>query len=230
MSNTRKTKTRRLATKLGISYQAADNLLRRGRNQNDEPKRLAELLAGLRTGSPFGVLIGRVTAQGASTLEVARQNADDLFRNPKWYAETGTIQMTISKRDHELLLKHGAAHDERIQVIRSFHHDRLTFSGRCKGVRDDSLRHCRRFIWCGSEERESACVCGHTYRVVFDLANVNRWQAPQGRLCMDCGTRPEFEPVAKPRVAWRVVNTWQWQCPRCVAASVAEPTPALFQD
>ncbi len=49
----------------------------------------------------FNIVTGNATAQGANTLEVAR-SVDELSRNPKWYAETGSHQKTISKSDHEL--------------------------------------------------------------------------------------------------------------------------------
>ena len=107
-------------------------------------------------------------------------------------------------------MKHDAADDEHVQVIRSFREGDLTFSSRC----DD----CHRWIWCGSKEREGKCVCGHRYRVVFDRPEVHRWEEPQGRYCMDCGARPEFKPASSPRKAWRFANTWQLQCPSCAAS------------
>ena len=45
----------------------------------------------------------------------------------------------------------------------------MTFSVRCE--------NCDRWIWCGKEERESACVCGHRYRVSFDLSSELAWSA-----------------------------------------------------
>src|SRR5262245_45512727 len=116
MTNKRKKQTRELAQKLGIPYQAAHNLRRKGRGgdggNGDGPKplELAELLERLHTNTTFNVLTGQLPVVGHSSVDkVAIEQANDLAQNPKWFAHTGNVRMLVTKAQHELLVANGAA-------------------------------------------------------------------------------------------------------------------------
>jgi hypothetical protein len=169
----------------------------------------SELLAEMHASSTFVVLTGRVPATGRSaSLAVAREQATRLANNPQWYAKTGSIEMAVTREQHETLLRHGAADDTEIQVIRSFRSkDIMSFSARC--------RRCQRWVWCGDEEVEDECVCGARYRVALDLAEVDHGRVREGALCMDCGR--DYHPrehLGGPR-PWKVFNGAQVQCDQC---------------
>jgi hypothetical protein len=119
--------------------------------------------------------------------------------------------MIVMLDEYQTLQANGAADDTRIQVIRTFERDGITFSDRC--------RNCRRWIWCGQSESEGKCVCGSTFRITFDLAEQHRWQQDMSMACMDCGkpARPRLWEGA--RQPWHVINGHQVQCDPCHTAA-----------
>jgi len=138
-----------------------------------------QLLGELRVTSTFGIETERVTAAPSATPAVARKNAEDLARDPKYGANSGRVSMLITKDEMDALLEAGAPGPE-IQVIRSFKNEELstTFSDHCS--------NCQRWIHLGDSEREGQCYCGKVYRVVFDQTPQD-WSMRQGMVCMDCG-------------------------------------------
>ncbi len=173
-----------------------------------------ELLALLHTTSTFAVLVGRIpAAAGGANLALVMKQVDDLARNPKYYAKTGGVDMTVSLDEHNALIAAGAIDDRKGQIIRSHRFaagepfQRLTFSDQCK--------ECRRWIWCGEADRESKCICGHTYRVSFDLVAELVWGKKQHQHCMDCGADFAMHPVSEGNSPWHPVSMWQLQCDNC---------------
>ena len=183
---------------------------------DDVPPLLLQLRA-----SPFAIQVGRMSAVGRSaSYEVAMAQAHDRLVNPKFYAESGAVSMTISEQQLEHLVKVGAARDTEIQIIRTFHNDHgATFSDRCSA--------CKRWIWCGREEREATCVCGQPYRVVFDLSHIHHWTQKQDWRCVDCGTRFGMTEVSEGRNPWGHLHDWQIQCKLCQDAEDKRRTKRL---
>jgi hypothetical protein len=116
------------------------------------------------------------------------------------------------------------------QMIRAFHveGDGMTFSARCAA--------CGRWIWCGEEEHDGVCFCGHPYTVCFgdeDWGMLSKLQLFGGWRCMDCGA--EFKPRVVPMPSWmdyshiyprlrahspwHAINETQQQCNRCDMSS-----------
>jgi len=187
-----------------------------------------ELLALLQTPSTFGVLVGRVpsVASGANPVLVQKQ-AEDLARNPRYYAKTGGTDMLVSLEEHNRLIAVGAIDDRKGQILRSHRFveapfEGLTFSEQCK--------KCRRWIWCGEENRESTCICGHPYRVSFDLIAELVWGKEQYQRCMDCGAEFAMHPVSEGYSPWRPVSMWQVQCNKCHQVDDGPTGPAAIAD
>ena len=132
-----------------------------------------DLLVRLQS-SPFGVSVGRVPAvAGSANLAIAQAHAHDLATHPKFFAESGLVEMIISPAELDALVAAGAARAPEVQVIRSFENNHgATFSEDC--------HTCRRWIWCGDTEHEATCACGQIYRVVFDLAPRYHWTRAAG--------------------------------------------------
>lgn len=182
---------------------------------------VAELLKELETSTTFGVLVGRMAAVGvgADLAEVRRQ-AQELADNPRWYAEAGHVEMLISREQHDALIAAGAAEDLHFQMLRSNvpkDFPNLTFSDGCE--------NCHRRIWMGDAEHESRCVCGHRYRVAFDLLEGFQWTKRQGVLCADCGTEMAMTEPSKGHNPWRHLNQWQVQCDGCYSKVVQNVPP-----
>jgi len=178
------------------------------------PSGLARLLGEMYAPGTFTVQTGRVPAVGRSTiLSAAQEQARRLAEHPQWYAETGRIQMTVTREDHELLVREGAANDTTIQMIRTFQ-DQVTFSERCC--------KCHRWIWC-DRERSGTCFCGSEYRVLFDLAPVLHGSMAHNARCMDCGVERIMHPVSSGISPWHLVNNGQSQCNLCHAKAPAVP-------
>ena len=124
----------------------------------------------------------------------------------------------MTGRECAKLVAAGAA-DGSIQVIRTHHGEEplgiFSFSERCE--------RCKRWVWCGRDEREDACVCGHRYRVVFDLPPVLHWTQKRGQCCMDCGAENTFTQPHEGRNPWHPVSVAQIRCNAChLANAVAE--------
>jgi hypothetical protein len=172
------------------------------------PDPVNELLKELRAKTAFGVLVGRVRHAGSATLKVAIQQARHLAENPTYYASSGSVDMAVTRDQFEALVASGAAHEQDVQIIRSYRQeDAQTFSGRCD--------QCQRWIWCGDKEHESVCACGHRYRVVFDIAEIDRCMLRRGLCCGDCGVEMGLREWIGGRQPWRGVNEWQVQCHSC---------------
>jgi len=209
--------------KTGESYEmAARNI--RAQEPTNAPVRspLHDLLAQLRVTNTFGVVTGRTPAVAASaTLAVAVRQAEQLASHPTWYAKSGAVEMTVTFDQHRQLIADGAADDTMLQMIRSHRTEQhLTFSERC--------HDCNRWIWCAEAEREAACVCGHMYRVVFDLAGPTQWTLRHNARCMDCGAERVMSQPHEGLNPWHAVNAWQAQCNICYRKAPVETNAYVY--
>ncbi len=170
---------------------------------------LYALLSKLRAPTTFSVLTGRLPAVGVSaSLQAAIDQANRLGSNPQWYAETGAVQMLVSHTDHDLLLSNGAAHDRKVQMIRSHATEQVTtFAAKCD--------NCRRWVSLGTVERKGTCVCGKHYRITFDLVPVRHRSRHRGPCCMDCGKEMAIHGSSGSLRPWHVVNEGQSRCSEC---------------
>ncbi len=170
---------------------------------------LYALLRRLDAPTTFSVLTGRVPAGGVSgTVAIAREQSQRLATNPQWYAESGGVKINVTDPEHQLLVAQGAADSGQVQIVRSFKNEqRITFAERCD--------KCRRWISCGELEREGACVCGHKYRIVFNLPQAKQWTLHDGPCCLDCGKAFRPREWVGPRQPWHPVNDGQMQCDDC---------------
>jgi hypothetical protein len=181
------------------------------------PRSVPEMLALLQAPSTFELVVGRMPAVAAgANLALVQKQADDLARNPRYYAKSGGADYTVSLDEHNKLIAAGALDDREGQMIRSNRFvgplEGTTFSDRCKT--------CDRWIWCGNAPRESECVCGHRYRVAFDLIELFAWNKQQDPRCADCGVRFGLQPVDAGHSPWRNLNEWQMQCFKCHSMDV----------
>lgn len=181
-----------------------------------------ELLALLHTPSTFAVLVGRIpAAAGGANFELVMKQVHDLARNPKYYAKTGGVDMVVSLDEHNRLIAAGAIDDLKGEIIRSHRFvgqfEGLTFSDQCK--------KCDRWIWCGETNREASCICGHPYRMSFDLVPDLVWGKRRYARCMDCGTESAMHPVGEGYSPWRARGAWQFQCNKCYHTDDRGPAP-----
>lgn len=178
----------------------------------DVSRSVSELLALLQAPSTFELVVGRIPAVAAgANLALVQKQAEDLARNPRYHAKSGGADYTISLEEHNRLIAAGALDDREGQMIRTNRFigplEGATFSDRCKS--------CDRWIWCGNAPRESECVCGHRYRVAFDLIEHLAWNKQQHPRCADCGGRFGLHPVDTGHSPWHQLNEWQPQCSKC---------------
>jgi hypothetical protein len=168
-----------------------------------EDRTVVQLLAELQVDVPFGVETGRIVA--------AEPNASS--GDQKYFAQSGTVQLKITRHQMEALRRNGAPGGD-VGVMRSFKNDQnVTFSEQCPG--------CRRWIHLGRAEGEGQCFCGQNYRVVFDLTPEN-WSRPQEMRCMDCGVELTV-PLAGSRMdPWLPINGHQMQCGGCAQKRLAD--------
>jgi len=168
---------------------------------------LDQLLQELHVASPFGVETGNVTPAPSATHSVAAKNAEELARNPKFYAHSGRVRMVVTHGEMDALLEAGSPPRE-IQVIRSFKHGdlRTTFSDQCS--------NCQRWIHLGDSEHEGDCYCGKIYRVVFDRTPED-WSMHRGMVCMDCGAEFGMSLVGSGLNPWHGATADQMQCEAC---------------
>jgi hypothetical protein len=172
---------------------------------------LEEVLRSLRARSAFGVVVERSTWRGRASADprAAFAPPDPNAGGP--CAKSGGVEMQITRQQEALLLAAGGADSAEIQMIRSFF-DAIggTFTAQCQ--------NCHRWILCGTEEREGACVCGQRHRVVFDLTKTEHAMlriSAHGPRCMDCGKLFRMTEWVGPREVWRHPNAWQAQCDAC---------------
>lgn len=206
MTDKRKQQIRAHMRKTGMSYQASVNQLEQPPNA-DRP--LAKLLEDLCVPNCFAVAVRRVFGGRSASLEIAQAQARALDATPMFAADAGGIEMVVTASEMRTLLAAGAA-DEHKQLYRAFRDERgTTFSDRC--------RHCRRWIWLGTAERDGNCVCGQGFRVTF--ATRPYWTLFQGLRCMDCGVAFALADPSKRQSPWHRVNESQVRCASCVNES-----------
>lgn len=204
MSNLKKLIAARMQ-KTGESWQTAARNVRAAAGPA-HPTAVAEVLRELQVTTTFGVLVGRVPASaGGPDLALVQRQVEELARFPKYYAETGSVTITVTRDVHDLLIAHRAADDRKVQMVRSYpangEHAHIfavrTFSDQCET--------CDGWLWCGESEREAECVCGQHYRVSFDARVENVLSLRQGMCCIDCarGLKTPMLPGTNP---WRPVN------------------------
>lgn len=205
MTDKRKQRIRAHMQKTGMSYQASVNQLEQAPKVSaDRP--LAKLLEDLGVPSCFAVTVRRVVGGRSATLEIALAQARALAATPMFAAEAGATEMVISASEMRTLLAAGAA-NERTQIYRAFRDERqTTLSDRC--------RHCRRWVWLGTTERDGNCVCGQGFRVTFQTHQ--DWNLSQGLRCMDCGVAFALADPSKRQSPWHRVNDSQVRCASCV--------------
>lgn len=145
-----------------------------------QDRTVVQLLAALQVDVPFGVETGRLADGTDANPRILAAELKALSGDQKYFAQSGTVQLRISRHQMEALRRKGAPGGD-VGVIRSFKNDRnITFSEHCPG--------CRRWIHLGPAECEGQCFCGQKYRVVFDQTPEN-WSRPQEMRCMDCGVQ-----------------------------------------
>jgi hypothetical protein len=178
---------------------------------------LDALLRELHTPDTFPVIVGRVTPFGSADPQEARRQSQHLASNPMYYAETGSIQMVISRDQLDLLVANGAAEDFHVQMFRSCPPvGGVTFADQCKS--------CSRWIWFGFEPHAGKCVCGQQYQVAFDAQEHERWSMHRGARCVDCGTEDGMALVSEGRSPWTVLNVGQTRCHRCQSSPAVSPS------
>jgi hypothetical protein len=180
---------------------------------------VTDLLNYLHLSTFFRMLVGRVPASsGGANLALVIAQADDLARNPRYFAESGGATMTITRDQLTALVKLGAADEGELQMFRSGRwelDEGMTFSDQCES--------CGGWVWCGDAEREGACVCGQRYRVAFDGMLANIFSMRQGRCCFDCGAEWRLDPKGSGLDPGRELNEYQWQCEKCLRAAPKTP-------
>ena len=152
-----------------------------------EDRTVVQLLAELQVDVPFGVETGRIAAQ-------------------KYFAQSGTVHLRITKHQMEALRRKGAPGED-VEVMRSFKNTQnVTFSENCPG--------CRRWIHLGGVEHEGQCFCGQNYRVLFDMTPED-WSLRQEMRCMDCGVELTTSLAGSGLNPWHAINGHQMQCAAC---------------
>jgi hypothetical protein len=178
-----------------------------------QDRTVVQLLAELQVDVPFGVETGRIAAGTDGNLQILGSEPDALSRDQKYFAQSGTVQLRITRHQMEALRRKGAPGGD-VEVMRSFKNDQnVTFSEHCPG--------CRRWIHLGRAEREGQCFCGQNYRVVFDLTPEN-WSRPQEMRCMDCGVELAVSPAGSGLNPWQMINGHQMQCAACAEKRLAD--------
>ncbi|MDB4982424.1 MAG: hypothetical protein JWM82_3176 [Myxococcales bacterium] len=172
-----------------------------------QDRTVVQLLSELHVTIPFGVETGRLPATTRPALEVlVPGQAGELTRSRKYFAQSGTAQLAIT-RDQMTALRRGGAPGDDVEVLRSFKNaQNVTFSDHCPG--------CQRWIHLGGIEREGQCFCGQVYRVAFDLTP-DDWSLARDMRCMDCGAELTRSLVATDLNPWRAINGHQVQCDGC---------------
>jgi hypothetical protein len=178
-----------------------------------EDRTVVQLLAELQVDVPFGVETGKIVAHTDADLQLSAELSGSLPRSQKYFAQSGAVQLRITRDQMEALRRKGAPGKD-VEVMRSFQNDQnVAFSVQCAG--------CRRWIHLGRAEHAGQCFCGQNYRVVFDLAPED-WSLRREMRCMDCGverTKALSESGPNP---WHVINEHQMHCAACVQKRLAD--------
>jgi hypothetical protein len=178
-----------------------------------EDRTVVQLLEELQVDVPFGVATGRISATTEANPQIPTGEPSALPRNQKYFAQSGTVQLRISREQMEALRRMGAPGKD-VEVMRSFKNTQnVTFSKHCPG--------CQRWIHLGGAEREGQCFCGQNYRVVFDLTPEN-WSLPKEMRCMDCGDELSISLAGSGPKAWHAINGHQMQCAACAKRHLAD--------
>lgn len=178
-----------------------------------QDRTVVQLLAALQVDVPFGVETGRLAGGTDANSRILAAELKALSRDQKYFAQSGSVQLRISRHQMEALRRKGAPGGD-VGVIRSFKNDRnVTFSEHCPG--------CQRWIHLGHAECEGQCFCGQKYRVVFDQTPEN-WSRPQEMRCMDCGVQLTVPPSGARLSPWHPINGHQMQCDVCAQKRLAE--------
>ena len=167
--------------------------------------RIDALIQELRAFHISSILVGRIST--AATGRDAGALSRDLVNNPKYFAQSASVQKTIPLVDLEALVKRGATREHEVQRIRVFKDERgTTFSVPCAT--------CERWIWCGHDEHSGTCACGkQKYEITFDGAP--DWKLEQGWRCMNCGEPSGLTLAEDARNPWHAVNPRQQVCNVC---------------
>jgi RNA polymerase primary sigma factor len=178
-----------------------------------EDRTVVQLLAELQVDVPFGVETGRISASAEENPQNPTEKPNAVPRSQKYFAQSGTVQLRISRDQVEALRRIGAAGND-VEVMRSFRNaENITFSARCPG--------CRRWIYLGGAEREGQCFCGQDYRVVFDMTPED-WSLRREMRCMDCGVELTMSLGGSGLNRWHAINRHQMQCAVCADKRLAE--------
>jgi hypothetical protein len=183
-----------------------------------EDRTVVQLLAELQVDVPFGVETGRIGASTDANPEMPAEDLNALPRNQKYFAQSGTVQVRITRDQMEALRRTGAPGKD-VEVMRSFKNaQNVTFSEHCPG--------CRRWIHLGGAEHEGQCFCGQNYRVVFDMTPED-WSLRQEMRCMDCGVELAVSLAGSGLNPWHAINGHQMQCAACADKRLAEQASGL---
>jgi hypothetical protein len=178
-----------------------------------EDRTVVQLLAELQVDVPFGVETGKIVAHPDPGLQVPAEPPSAPARNQNYFAQSGAVQLSITRDQMEALRRKGAPGKD-VEVMRSFKNDQnVAFSVRCPG--------CRRWIHLGRAEHAGQCFCGQNYRVVFDMAPED-WSLRQEMRCMDCGVEGTMSLSESGLNPWHVINEHQMQCAACVQKRLAD--------
>lgn len=222
MTDKRKKRARALSKKTGMSHQAAINVLANAAGGATVPSqpvaapRIEDVMKEFHVAHISSVFVGRLSAgmvARSALLHVANEIADDLAKNPKWFANSARISQSIDNALYRELLQLGATDSRGQQRIRVLSPQvaRTTFSVQCA--------RCHRWIGCGEEDsRQGACMCGQTYLVSFET-NTDwewwQWEAPIHLRCVGCCTEVGMTKKGSGHSPWRPLNDAQWACDRC---------------
>lgn len=175
-----------------------------------EERTVDQLLAELNVATTFGVETGRDrTPRVGANLKILTAEVEELARNPRYFARSGRVVMSVTPDQMDALRRAGAPGDD-VQVIRSFKHDRLstTFSDKCR---------CGRWVHLGAADHEATCFCGKTYRVVFDRWPEDWTAMKREMVCMSCGEEMGMSLLGSGLNPWHSINEYQMHCDACSA-------------
>jgi hypothetical protein len=171
-----------------------------------EDRTVDQILRALQVAIPFGVETGRVPTSPSVDWLTPTHEAEGLAPHRKYFAQSGSRHLTITRDEMEALRSAGAP-GTGVGVLRSFTNiEQDTFSTHCPS--------CQRWIHLGKTEHEGECFCGQKYRVVFDLS------PDDGSLrrdigCMDCGVELTMSLAGVGLNPWHAINGHQVQCDAC---------------
>ena len=89
---------------------------------NPEDRTVVQLLKALQVDVPFGIETGRVSASTDTNPQILAAEPDALSRDQKYFAQSGTVQLRITRHQMEALRRKGAPGGD-VEVMRSFKND-----------------------------------------------------------------------------------------------------------